>query len=62
MENAIVNEERGRLAPGREKRRLFLKQKELLDPFRSTNAIAQDQYDKSLNDMMGKMGIKEVRI
>lgn len=41
------------------KRRLFLKQKELLDTFREHNAITQDQYKKSLNDLREKMGIME---
>ncbi len=57
MENE--NEGWGALPPEEKKRRLFLKQKELLDTFRSTNAISQDQYDKSLGDLREKMGIKE---
>ena len=53
------NEGWGSLPLEEKKRRSFLKQKELLDTFRSTNAISQDQYDKSLNDLREKMGIKE---
>ena len=36
--------------------KLFLKQKELLDTFLEHNAIDRDQYDKSLRDLMEKMG------
>ena len=59
MNNVDENEGWSDLAPEEKKRRLFLKQKELLDTFRSTNAISQDQYDKSLGDLREKMGIKE---
>lgn len=57
----IVNENEGwsNLPPEEKKRKLFQKQKELLDTFRSTNAITQDQYDKSLHDLREKMGIFE---
>lgn len=59
MESINENEGWSNLAPEEKKRRPFLKQKELLDTFRSTNAISQDQYDKSLGDLREKMGIKE---
>lgn len=36
---------------------LFLRQKELLDTFLSHHAISQAQYDKSLGDLIVKMGI-----
>ncbi len=38
---------------------LFLRQKELLDTFLSHHAISQAQYDKSLGDLIVKMGIDE---
>lgn len=59
MNNTNENEGWSNLTPEEKKRRLFQKQKELLDAFRSTNAITQDQYDKSLGDLREKMGIKE---
>ena len=36
---------------------LFLRQKELLDTCLSHHAISQAQYDKSLGDLIVKMGI-----
>ena len=59
MENVNDTEGWSNLAPEEKKRRLFLKQKELLDTFREHNAISQDQYEKSLNDLREKMGIRE---
>ncbi len=38
---------------------LFLKQKALLDQFLETGAISQEQHDKSLHDLIVKMGEKE---
>ncbi len=38
---------------------LFLKQKELLDGFLEHGAISQAQHDKSLHDLIEKMGEKE---
>ena len=35
---------------------LFLRQKELLDGFLERGAISQTQHDKSLHDLMVKMG------
>ena len=39
------------------KKQLFLKQKKLLDTFLEHGAISQAQYDKSLGDLIVKMGI-----
>ena len=36
---------------------LFLRQKRLLDQFLSTGAISRAQHDKSLHDLIEKMGI-----
>ena len=53
MENAFQNprshEEKNRL--------LFLRQKETLDTFLERGAISQAQYDKSLHDLIEKMGM-----
>ena len=38
---------------------LFLNQKALLDQFLETGAISQSQHDKSLHDLMEKMGETE---
>ncbi len=38
------------------KHRLFLNQKALLDQFLQTGAISRAQHDKSLHDLMEKMG------
>lgn len=47
------------LTPEEQKMQLFLKQKRILDMFLERNAISQVQYDKSLGDLITKMGIKE---
>ena len=39
-------------------RLLFLRQKETLDMFLERGAISQAQHDKSLHDLIEKMGIK----
>ena len=36
---------------------LFLRQKERLDMFQEKGAISQAQYDKSLHDLIEKMGM-----
>ena len=42
------------------KKRLFLKQKQTLDLFLERNAISKAQYDKSLGDLVEKMGMQNV--
>ena len=37
---------------------LFFNQKKTLDAFLERNAISKAQYDKSLGDLIDKMGIK----
>ncbi len=46
---------------GREERKkeLFRSQKQLLDTFLEHGAISKAQYDKSLGDLIIKMGIRE---
>ena len=39
------------------KKALFLKQKNLLDTFLEHGAISKAQYEKSLHDLIKKMGI-----
>ena len=39
-------------------KQLFLNQKQLLDTFLEHGAISQAQYDKSLGDLIEKMGIE----
>ena len=41
------------------KRQLFEKQKQLLDTFLEHQTISRAQYDKSLGDLRGKMGISD---
>ena len=48
-----------KLTPEQKKKQLYLKQKELLDTFLEHHAISQEQYDKSLHDMIEKIKISE---
>ena len=41
------------------KKELFLRQKNTLDLFLERNAISRAQYDKSLGDLIVKMGITD---
>lgn len=47
------------LTPEQKKKQLFLKQKNTLDLFLERNAISKAQYDKSLGDLIVKMGISD---
>ena len=49
------------LTPEEKKKQLFLKQKNTLDLFLERNAISKEQYDKSLGDLIDKMGMKGVQ-
>lgn len=49
------------LTPEEKKKQLFLKQKNTLDLFLERNAISKAQYDKSLGDLIDKMGMKGVQ-
>ena len=42
------------------RKKLFLTQKQTLDLFLERNAISKQQYDKSLGDLIEKMGMQEV--
>ena len=50
--------EREKLSPEEKKVQLYLRQKKVLEDFLERGAISQAQYDKSLGDLTGKMGIK----
>ena len=47
------------LTPEEKRKQLFLKQKKTLDLFLERNAISKAQYDKSLGDLIEKMGIED---
>lgn len=49
-----------KLSPEEKKKQLFLRQKKLLDTFLEKKAISQAQYDKSLGDLIEKMGMHGV--
>ena len=49
------------LTPEEKKKQLFLKQKNTLDLFLERNAISKAQYDKSLGDLINKMGMQGVK-
>ena len=51
----------GNCSPEAKKLELFRCQKDLLDTFLATGAISQAQHDKSLNCLIEKMGIKEMK-
>ena len=40
------------------KKELFLRQKQLLDTFLEHGAISREQYDKSLGDLIVKIGVR----
>ena len=46
------------LNPEEKKKQLFLKQKKTLDLFLERNAISKAQYDKSLGELIEKMGMQ----
>lgn len=48
------------LTPKEKKIDLFLRQKHTLDLFLERNAISKAQYDKSLGDLIVKMGMEEI--
>ena len=49
-----------KLTPEEKKKQLFLDQKQKLDLFLERRAISQAQYDKSLGDLIEKMGMHDV--
>ena len=49
-----------KLTPEEKKKQLFQDQKQTLDLFLERRAISQAQYDKSLGDLIEKMGMHDV--
>lgn len=49
-----------KLTPEEKKIQLFLNQKQTLDLFLERNAISQAQYNKSLHDLIEKMGMQSI--
>lgn len=49
------------LSPEDKKKQLFLKQKNTLELFLERNAISKTQYEKSLADLIEKMGMQNVK-
>lgn len=49
-----------KLTPEEKKIQLFLNQKQTLDLFLERNAISQAQYNKSLHDLIEKMGMQDI--
>lgn len=49
------------MTPEEKKKELFLRQKKTLDLFLERNAISKAQYDKSLGDLVEKMGMQDVK-
>lgn len=47
------------MTPEEKKQELFRRQKRTLDLFLERNAISKAQYDKSLGDLVEKMGMRE---
>ena len=55
-----LNREWENLTPEEKKKQLLLKQKKTLETFLERNAISRAQYDKSLGDLIEKMGMQGV--
>ena len=58
-ETGIENKEWESLSYEEKNHQLFLRQKALLDGFLEHRAITQAQHDKSLHDLIAKMGESE---
>ena len=56
----MIDTQWGTLSSEDKKKQLFLNQKHTLDLFLERNAISQAQYDKSLHDLIQKMGMQEI--
>lgn len=46
-----------KLSPTEKKKQLYIQQKNMLDLFLEKNAISKAQYDKSLGDLIEKIGM-----
>ena len=59
MDTKIDNQTWEKLTYAEKNHQLFLREKELLAGFLAHGAISQAQHDKSLHDLIEKMGEKE---
>ena len=59
MDVKIENSAWDHLSYTEKNKQLFLKQKQTLDMFLERGAISKAQHDKSLHDLIEKMGIAE---
>ena len=59
MDVKIENSAWDHLSYAEKNKQLFLKQKQTLDMFLERGAISKAQHDKSLRDLIEKMGIEE---
>ena len=57
--NNTISTQWGDLSPKDKKKQLFLNQKQTLDLFLERRAISQAQYNKSLGDLIEKMGMRD---
>lgn len=58
-----MNEHSGEpMTPEEKKKALFLRQKQTLDLFLERNAISKKQYEKSLGNLIEKMGIQDLMV
>lgn len=59
IKDPVVDKEWADLTYAQKNHELYLKQKRTLDMFLEHGAISQSQHDKSLHDLMEKMGESE---
>ncbi len=59
MDVNIENTDWSSISYEEKNRQLFLRQKKMLDMFLERGAITQTQHDKSLNDLIEKMGVQK---
>lgn len=59
MDVNIENTDWSSISYEEKNRQLFLRQKKMLDMFLERGAITQTQHDKSLNDLIEKMGLQK---
>lgn len=59
MDVNIENKDWSSLTYEEKNRSLFLRQKKTLEMFLERGAISQAQHDKSLHDLIEKMGVQE---
>ncbi len=56
----LDDREWSKMSQSEKKIELFRQQKHTLDLFLERNAISKQQYDKSLGDLIVKMGMKDI--